>query len=228
MWRLDNPKVYDMKLNVLCVGNSLLHHTPCIDIFWEGDWGMAASCKENDYYHILQRRLCGKYPEIEFNFRENGSYLIEQAIRKDENKDYTEVLDKLFGESLKAMIPDIVTLQFGDNCPHHETSDTAFANGLIQTVRYFQKYNPNVVTILCLTWYGEMIDSKHIGTLIASRETEMPFVNLTQFFKPENQALGLFRHNGVQNHPGDRGMWLIAEEYTTAISKIIDSKFLEK
>ena len=217
-----------MKLNVLCVGNSLLHHTPCQDVFWEGDWGMAASCKENDYYHTLQRMLRGKYPKIEFDFRENGSYLIERAIRKNENEDYTEVLDNLFGESLKVMTPDIVTLQFGDNCPHHETSDTAYANGLIQTVKYFQKHNPDVVVVLCLTWYGEMIDSKHIGTLIASRETEMPFVNLTQFFCVENQAKGLFKHEGVQNHPGDRGMWLIADEYTKAISKIIDSKFLEK
>ena len=189
---------------------------------------MAASCKENDYYHTLQRRLRGKYPDIEFNFRENGSYLIEYAIRKDENKDYTEVLDELFYDSLKAMTPDIVILQFGDNCPHHETSDTAFANGLIKTVEYLQKVNPGVIAILCLTWYGEMIDSKHIGTLIASRETKMPFVNLNQFFKPENQAHGLFKHSVVQKYPGDRGMWLIAEEYFKAISKIIDSKLLEK
>ena len=69
-----------------------------------------------------------------------------------------------------------------------------------------------------------MIDSKHIGTLIAARETMMPFVDLNKLFCPENQALGLFKHNGVQNHPGDRGMWLIAEEYTNAISKIIEKK----
>ena len=217
-----------MKFNILCVGNSILHHTPCADIFWEGDWGMAASCKENDYYHTLQRRLRGKYPDIEFNFRENGSYLIESSIMKDENADYSEVLEKLFGESLKVITPDIVTLQLGDNCPHDRTSDTAFANALIKTVEYFKKSNPDVVVILCLTWYGEMIDSKHIGTLIASRETKMPFVDLNKLFCPENQAHGLFKHNGVQNHPGDRGMWMIAEEYTKAISKIIDSKLLEK
>lgn len=218
-----------MKINVLCVGNSLLHHTPCADIFWEGNWGMAASCKENDYFHTLQRRLRGKYPEIEFNFRENGSYLLEQALRTDDDKkDYTDVCEELFGESLKVMIPDIVTLQLGDNCPHEQTTDYAFANGIIKTVDFFKKYNPNVIVILCRPWYGELIDRRHVGVIIAARETEMPLVNLNQYYCEENQAKGLFKHNGVQNHPGDRGMWFISEEYTTAISKIIDSKFLEK
>ena len=218
-----------MKLNILCIGNSLLHHPPCADVYWDYDWGMAASCKENDYYHTLQRRLAGKYPDIEFNWRENGAGPFEQYIKnKDANEDYSDILSKLYGASISEMLPDVVTLQMGDNTPHHETTDTAFANAVIQAVRFFQDKNPNVVVILCMQWYGEMIDSKHIGTLIAARETEMPYVDLTKLFCPENQALGLFKHNGVQNHPGDRGMWLIAEEYAKAISKIIDSKLLEE
>lgn len=217
-----------MKLNILCVGNSLLHHGPSETVMWDGDWGMAASCRENDYYHTLQRRLRGKYPDIDFNFRENGSYLIESAIMNDENADYSDVLNRLFGESLKAITPDIVTLQMGDNCPHERTTDYAFANAIIQTVEYFKKANPDVTVILCRPWYGELIDRRHVGTIIAARETEMPLVNLNQYYLEENQAKGLFKHNGVQNHPGDRGMWLIAEEYTKAISKIIDYKFLEK
>jgi hypothetical protein len=217
-----------MKVNILCVGYSILHHGPCADVFWEGDWGMAASCRENDYYHTLQRRLRGKYPDIEFNFRENGSYLIETSIYKDEEKDYTEECDKLFGASLEAMTPDIVTLQLGDNCPHERTTDNAFANAIISVVNYFKKHNPNVTVILCRPWYGELIDRKHVGTIIAARETEMPLVDLNQYHIEENEAKGLFKHNGVQCHPGDRGMWLIADEFTKAISKIIDSKFLEK
>lgn len=217
-----------MKLNILCVGNSILHHPPCADVFWDGDWGMAASCRENDYYHTLQRRLAGKYPKIEFNWHENGSAMFEQSIKKDEDKDYTELFDKLFGKTLSEFTPDIVSLQLGDNCPHHETSDMAYAKAMIQAVNYFKKVNPDVIVVLCLTWYGEMIDSKHIGTLIAARETKMPFVDLTKLYCSENQAHDLFKHEGVQNHPSDRGMWLIAEEYTKAISKIIDSKFLEK
>ncbi len=213
-----------MKLNILCVGNSLLHHPPCEDVFWEGDWGMAASCKESDYYHCLQRRLRGKYPDIEFNFHENGSSMLERAITKSDNEDYTSVFENLFGQSLDEMVPDIVTLQLGDNCPHENTTDSAYAHAMIETVKYFQKFNSEVTVIFCLPWYGELIDSKHIGTLIAARETRMPFVDLTKLFCVENQAIGLFKHNGVQNHPGDRGMWLVSEEYFAAISKIIDTK----
>lgn len=217
-----------MKINILCVGNSILHHPPCDDVFWEYDWGMAASCRENDYYHTLQRRLRGKYPDIEFDFHENGSYLIENSIMNDENADYTDVLNQLFGKTLSETTPDIVTLQFGDNCPHERTTDYAYANAVIQTVNYFKKHNPNVTCILCRPWYGELIDRKHVGTIIAARETEMLLANINQYFCEENQAIGLFKHKGVQNHPGDRGMWLIADEFAKAISKIIDSKFLEK
>ncbi len=189
---------------------------------------MAASCRENDYFHTLQRRLAGKYPNIEFVWRESGAGAFEQHIKnKDENEDYTEILNRLYGVTVNETVPDIVTLQMGDNTPHHETSDMAFANAVIQAVKFFQKKNPNVIVILCMPWYGEMIDSKHIGTLIAARETMMPFVDLNKLFCAENQAHGLFKHSGVQNHPGDRGMWLIAEEYTLAISKIIDSNFFE-
>ena len=189
---------------------------------------MAASCTENDYYHILQKLLCEKFPDIELEFRENGSYQFESSIKKDENKDYTEVFNGMFGASLEKMTPDIVTLQMGDNCPHHETSDIAYAHAMTEAVGYFQKVNPNVTVVLCLPWYGEMIDSKHIGTLIAARETMMPYVNLNTLFHPENQALGLFEHAGVQNHPGDRGMKLIAESFCETISKIIEFKYLNK
>lgn len=211
-----------MKINILCVGNSLLHHTPCADVFWDGDWGMAASCAENDYYHMLVQRLVKKYSNVDFTFRKNGSSSFERAITKSDTEDYTEVFDNLFGSSLEAMTPDIVTLQMGDNCPHESTTDTAYAHAIVEAVEYFKENNPNVVVVLCLPWYGEMIDSKHIGTLIAARETMMPFVDLTKLFCCENQARGLFKHDGVQTHPGDEGMEKIADEYFNALSKIID------
>ena len=214
-----------MILNILCVGNSLLHHAPSDEVSWDGDWGMAASCAENDYYHILQKLLRKKYPDVDFEFCENGVYRFESAIKKDEAEDYTDIFNGMFAKSLDKMTPDIVVLQMGDNCPHDETSDLAYAHAIKQAVDYFRKINHKITVVMCLPWYGEMIDSKHIGTLIAARDTKSPYVDLTVLSTDENKALGKFSHTGVQSHPGDRGMEKIAETLCSAISKTIDSNF---
>ena len=210
-----------MTVNVLCVGNSILHHGPSERLGWKGDWGMAASSRDKDYYHLTESMIKEKFPEIEFNFRENNAYLLESSVKKDENKDYTDILNQVFGESLKVMTPDIVLLQSGDNCPHQETSDIAYANAMKQLITYFRNINPEIQVVMCLPWYGELVDSKQIGILIASRDMNCNFVNLNKHHILENTAHGLYEHDGVQEHPGDKGMQAIADTFVDAISKII-------
>ena len=36
---------------------------------------------------------------------------------------------------------------------------------------------------------------------------------------PENRALGLFEHQGVANHPGDKGMACIAEQIWPSLER---------
>ena len=49
------------KINVLFIGNSITRHEPKPEIGWDHDWGMAASCKENDYVHVAVKLLEGKF-----------------------------------------------------------------------------------------------------------------------------------------------------------------------
>ena len=47
----------DGKVKVLFIGNSITRHEPKPEIGWDNDWGMAASCRENDYVHVAVRFL---------------------------------------------------------------------------------------------------------------------------------------------------------------------------
>ena len=49
-------------VRILVFGNSITRHAPKAEIGWYGSWGMAASCEENDYLHIIMSKIREKYP----------------------------------------------------------------------------------------------------------------------------------------------------------------------
>ena len=44
-------------IRVLFAGNSITRHGPKEEIGWYGDYGMAASCEENDYVHVMMAAI---------------------------------------------------------------------------------------------------------------------------------------------------------------------------
>ena len=51
---------------VLFFGNSITRHEPNESIGWSGDWGMAASCKEKDYVHLVVAELDKRYGKVDY------------------------------------------------------------------------------------------------------------------------------------------------------------------
>ena len=62
------------KLRILFVGNSITKHEPKPEVGWDRDCGMAASCAERDYVHLIVNRIMDAYDK-------NVSYGIAQVAQ---------------------------------------------------------------------------------------------------------------------------------------------------
>ena len=47
------------QFRILFLGNSITRHAPAPGLGWYGDWGMAASARQNDYVHKLVALMNG-------------------------------------------------------------------------------------------------------------------------------------------------------------------------
>lgn len=209
----------EQKLNVLCVGNSLLSHGANQDLGWSGTWGMAASSEDKDYYHQLQNIFAEEYPDVKAEFKKVAVSPLERVVDTDENHDYTSDIKGAFDTVTADFVPDVVTLQIGDNTSSNITPKS-YAHALVQIADYFKKLNPDVAVVYSVPFFAS--DVKQNGTLLAAEETGFACANLRKLNKDENKALGLFEHSGVANHPGDKGMRAVAEELFSQIKPVLD------
>ena len=93
----------DMK--ILFLGNSITRHGKAEDIGWFGDWGMAASCRENDYVHRLVSRLQKDGKKV--------SYCVANLSEWERTRDVT-LLETRYGQA-KKFGADIVVVRLGEN-----------------------------------------------------------------------------------------------------------------
>ena len=53
-------------LRVMFLGNSITLHGVRPEVGWFHEWGMAASCEENDYVHLLMSAVRESHPDAAF------------------------------------------------------------------------------------------------------------------------------------------------------------------
>lgn len=189
---------------VLFLGNSITLHETKPEIGWNHNWGMAASSERNDYVHIVLDGLEEKFGAV--------NYCITNVGEWELNFWKTEALESFFAS--KDFGADIVIVRLGENVNRQKLSEYDFEKYFENFVRYFSGKAEKVI-ITDLFWEYKELDEmiKNVCERVNGR-----FVMLSDLgYDNANKALGLFEHEGVALHPGDRGMAKIAERILAAI-----------
>lgn len=196
------PVMRNGNINVLFVGNSITRHAPSEEIGWLYDWGMAASREENDYVHVLVKKLDEKFGKINYCTACLGDW--EREYFND------DIISKW--EKAKDFKADIIVVRFGENVwgPIREhLDDVPLYPHVDKLIKYFSCEKTKQVIITDLFWAFEGID-KVMREIAHNNNYE--FVHISDISETdENKALGLFWHSGVALHPNDKGMKIIAE-----------------
>ncbi len=187
---------------VAVIGNSLTFHVPAPDIGWHGSWGMAATAPEKDYIHILEKRL-GEWLADRQTISPKFSIRNGCVTEKDFSSWQTEPVKDA----------DILIIELGDNFRRCENFDPEnnFISLYTNMLQDFQKANSKQ-HIFCVGSWGDNDLSAWIQT--ACERTGAHFVSVADLMaNPTNRAKseGHFTHDGVNWHPGDKGMAAIAD-----------------
>ena len=202
---------------VLFLGNSITNHGPKADIDWSGNWGMAASAESKDYVHLVTKALAeksGAAPEVmvkniaDFE-RSYAGYDI--ATKLKEAVDFHAVL---------------IVLAIGENVPGLKTSeDKATLQDAVTKLLITLKGDrqPTILVRSCF-WANAAKDEalKQACDAVGGN-----YVNISALGKDEKnfgRSERPFKHAGVANHPGDRGMEAIAAALIQKWSEIAAGK----
>ena len=195
---------------VLFLGNSITKHGPKKDIDWTGNWGMAASAEANDYVHLVTNELtkkAGAAPEVmvkniaDFERAYSGYDLAAKL------KDAIE---------FKA---DLIILAIGENVPGLKTAEdkTKLQASVTALLRALKGDREPTILVRSCFWANAAKDE---ALQQACDAVAGIYVNISSLSKDEaNYARSErpYKHAGVANHPGDKGMAAIAAALVKAV-----------
>ena len=195
---------------VLFVGNSLTSHGPKADIDWHGNWGMAATSADKDYVHLVTRALAAKQgtmPEI----------MVKNVADFERNHVGYDIAGKFAdAATFKA---DLVILCIGENVAALKTAEAqAKYQEQVTALLKSLKSNPQAQIIVRSSFWANT--AKDTAMRQACEAVGGTFVDISSLSKDEKnyaRSERPYKHAGVANHPGDRGMAAIAEEIVKAV-----------
>ena len=195
---------------VAFLGNSITKHGPKPSIDWHGNWGMAATAEDRDYVHLVTAGLTkaqNAAPQVLINNiaqfeREHATFDIENGLADT----------VAFGASH-------IVIAIGENVPAL-TTDAAKATFKARMQALLKLLNgPQKPTIIVRSSFWANPAKDQILEEVC-REVGGTFVDLRAISKDESnyaRSERPYKHAGVANHPGDKGMQSIADAILKAL-----------
>jgi alpha-galactosidase len=195
---------------VLFLGNSITKHGPKADIDWSGNWGMAASAEAKDYVHVFTTLLAqkqGSTPEI---FVKN----IADFERAHQGYDFAAKLKEAIDFQA-----DLIVLAIGENVPAMKTAEEKTqlqvdVTALLKALQGTRK--PTILVRSCFRANAAK-DEALRGACDAISGIYVDLSALSGDKSLYGRAEREFKHAGVANHPGDKGMAAIAAALMKAL-----------
>lgn len=195
---------------VLFFGNSITRHAPKADIGWHGDWGMAASCPENDYVHLVVDFLDKKFGKVD--------YCIAQGSTWERGYFEGDAILEEYYRTARDFNADIVIIRIGENIRSADMERIDCKPYFDRAVKYLVKNPEAKIVITDNFWHNELIYNYTRSIAEENRYIFCPIGDLQE--NESNMAIGLFEHRGVSIHPGDLGMKRIAERIIDCLRSI--------
>lgn len=193
--------------NYLAIGNSITLHG--ITSYWWNEIGMAASNEDHDYYHIVLNYLKEKNGDV-MGVPYNFAVWETQSHDRDETLTY---LDHYLSPKI-----DLITVQLAENASDLSTYQEDYASLL----EYIKTNAPNA-RILVIGDFWSNGDRNNLK-INAINQENVEYVSLEGITDNKEYYCGLgtivydkdggehiVEHDGVANHPGDKGMEAIAK-----------------
>ena len=195
---------------VLFVGNSITKHGPKKDIDWSGNWGMAASAEANDYVHLVTKALtekAGAAPEV----------MVKNIADFERAYSGYDIAAKM-KEAIEFKA-DLIILAIGENVPGLKTAEdkVKLQAGLTTLLMALKGERKPTILVRSCFWANAAKDE---ALQQACTAVGGVYVNIGSLSKDEaNYARSErpYKHAGVANHPGDKGMAAIAAALVKAV-----------
>lgn len=205
----------------LAIGNSITIHSICD--YWFGEWGMAASSEEKDYYHLIIEGLEEK------SIRPVNSITFSYCIWETQGYDRSETWPLLDAYLVSGI--DLITVQLSENSNDISTLESDLKS-LILHIK--EKCGQDVIIIIIDDFWNDRKSEIKRTVVEELNDPNVLFVDLSDIRGESEYACGLNtvlygtdgsshinEHEGVAIHPGDEGMKVIASRVLDCIEKLI-------
>ena len=199
----------------LFIGNSLL--------FGFSTFGMAASDSQHDYYHYVTEFLKSKNPDV----------VTKKAYGSNwESQTTSEGRQQWIDNTMEASVDgdeDLVVIQLTDNV-NSEDRRVTYQEDLYTMITAFRNNCPNARIVWLAAWYNstpdwpyitEAVDTLHIDLVdirdIAALAENKNVIGGT--YTTDSGEVKTITSAGVASHPGDLGMYRIAQRLIEHLEK---------